>query len=93
MSAPSTPMPAGEVRQMAALVAAALSHLAEGRAVDLKTLETRTTKLCRALVALPPDEGRAFLPVLGELMAGLDRLGDAFAQRLEGAILAQGGGA
>lgn len=86
--------PAGaELRQLTALVTAALAHLAEGRAIDVKALESRTQRLCRSLATLPPEESRGYLPILDDLLAGLDRLGQAFALRLEGALHAQGGGA
>ncbi|MDE1148110.1 MAG: hypothetical protein PW843_16035 [Azospirillaceae bacterium] len=55
------------LRQTADLVAA-------GDTVEFTGLEDEATALCNAVVQLPPQEARAFLPRLEDVLAALERL-------------------
>ena len=58
-------------------IVAAKRLVRSGRAVELDGLDKRIGVLCEAVVALPSDDGRAMLPLLGDLRTSLDELADA----------------
>jgi hypothetical protein len=66
-----------EVAAVFGEIVAAKRLVRSGRAVDLDGLDKRIGILCEAVVALPADDGRAMLPLLGDLHASLDELAGA----------------
>jgi hypothetical protein len=58
-------------------IVAAKRLVRSGRTVELDGLEKRIGILCEAVAALPSDDGRAMLPLLGDLHASLDELAEA----------------
>lgn len=75
----STPAHEGLQAEIAA-VAAQIDELAAG-AADRAALEARVSRLCDAVLARPPVEAKALLPVLEQLIARLDSAATAIQQR------------
>ena len=48
-----------------------------GEMVDLKGLDDEIASLCERTVALPPEEAHAVQPTMAEMIAKLERLGQA----------------
>jgi hypothetical protein len=66
-----------EVAAVFGEIVAAKRLVRSGRAVELDGLDTRINTLCEAVVALPSEDGRAMLPLLGDLRTSLDELAEA----------------
>lgn len=60
--------------EVAQSVVAAKSAADAGASVDLTGMDRIVDPLCRAIEALPPEEGRAFEPMLASLIADLSDL-------------------
>lgn len=61
-------------------VAGEIARLAEG-STDRPALEARVSRLCDAVLALPPDAARARLPALQQLITDLDAAATAIQAR------------
>lgn len=68
-----------------ATIAAARGAVAEGKSVDLESLEADVDTTCRAIVALPGAEGRALKPEMVALSDDLNLLAEAL-KREHGAM-------
>ncbi|HEX2113645.1 MAG TPA: hypothetical protein VHM01_04495 [Alphaproteobacteria bacterium] len=66
-----------EVAAVFGEIVAAKRLVRSGRTVELDGLDKRIGILCEAIVALPSEDGRAMLPLLGDLRASLDELAEA----------------
>jgi hypothetical protein len=66
-----------EVAAVFGEIVAAKRLVRSGRTVELDGLDKRIGILCEAVVALPSEDGRAMLPLLGDLRASLDELAEA----------------
>lgn len=82
--------------EVSAVVCMARSLLADGKPVDLSSLETRVEALCRSLVAMPRDDREEIKPALIGLMDELGRLAEtvraqhaALAERLSTVVRGQ----
>lgn len=82
--------------EVSAVVCMARSLLADGKPVDLTSLETRVEGLCRSLVVLPRDDREEIKPNLVVLMDELGRLAEtvraqhaALAERLSTVVQGQ----
>lgn len=80
MTADPTASPA--LQAEIAAVAAQIDALAAGTA-DRAALEQRVSRLCDAVLARPPAEAKALLPVLEQLIARLDAAATAIQERGE----------
>ncbi|MBK1665679.1 hypothetical protein CKO38_14075 [Rhodospirillum rubrum] len=74
---------ASDLEKTASVVATALRLVNDGRAVDLAALEGKVAVLCKAITALPRDQGRRFLDPLESLIRGLDLLEEALRLRFD----------
>ncbi len=63
-----------ELEKIASVVATARRLINDKRAVDLSALQTKAAVVCQAVIALPREQGRTFLPALEQLMESLDAL-------------------
>ncbi|WP_028794994.1 hypothetical protein [Thalassobaculum salexigens] len=72
-----------ELQVEIAAVAAQIDDLAAGT-TDRAALEQRVSRLCDAVLARPPAEAKALLPVLEQLIARLDAAATAIQQRGDG---------
>ncbi len=70
-----------ELRKAASMVGTARRLLATGTMVDLSALEGKVRFICETLSSLARDEGRILLPDMEALIADLDRLAQAVAER------------
>ena len=66
-----------EVAAVFGEIVAAKRLVRAGRTVGLEDLDKRIGVLCEAVVLLPREDGKAFLPLLEDLTASLDDLADA----------------
>lgn len=69
------------IEQAAGLINAASRLISEGRVLDLKGLEGRIARLCRAVAVKPEDEAKSLLPRLEGLLSSLDELGRVVDER------------
>lgn len=75
--------PPQALQEEIAAVAARIDDLAAG-STDRAALERRVSRLCDAVLALPPVQAKALLPVLEELIARLDAAATAIQERSGG---------
>jgi hypothetical protein len=66
-----------EVAAVFGEIVAAKRLVRSGRSVELDGLDTRVGALCEAVVALSGEDGRALLPLLGDLRTSLDELAES----------------
>ena len=74
------PATSPELKAEIAAVAAEIDGLPAGN-VDQTGLEQRVSRLCDAVLARPPAEAKALLPVLEQLIARLDAAATAIQER------------
>lgn len=75
--------PRDDLARLASLVLGARRLVAGGALVDLSAIEERVTDVCRAVAALPREEGQSLIEELQSLISKLDRLGEDLQDRLE----------
>ncbi len=84
-------MSAADIRtrltEVSAVVCMARSLLADGKPVDLSSLQSRVESLCSAMIALPRDDREVIKPNLVALMDELGQLAETV--RVQHAALAQ----
>ncbi len=81
-----------ELEKAVSLVTAARRLLAGGTMVDLAALDGKVQSICAGIAGMARDEGCLLLPLLERLLADLDRLADAIAERMDPPPADQGAG-
>ncbi|CCG08013.1 hypothetical protein [Pararhodospirillum photometricum] len=65
---------ADDLEKVASVIATARRLIDDARSVELGVLDSKMKAVCLAVLALPRDEGRLFLPALEAMMTSLDAL-------------------